>query len=55
MPACLRKVVTQAIQKAKLTPWRAVFHALRASCETDLHERYPLATVCRWIDRKSVV
>ena len=26
-----------------------MFHALRASCETDLAREFPIATVCKWI------
>ncbi|MBS3821972.1 MAG: site-specific integrase, partial [Phycisphaerae bacterium] len=53
LPRCtdayLRKVVRQAIEAAKVKPWRAVFHALRASCETDLMKHFPVHVVCRWI------
>ena len=47
--AYLRKVVRKAIERAGAAPWRYVFHALRASCETDLAERYPIHVVARWI------
>jgi integrase len=53
--AYLRKVVTQAITKAKVKPWRAVFHSLRASCETDLMKHHPLHVVCRWIGHDAKV
>ena len=26
-----------------------LFHALRASCESDLAREYPITTVCKWI------
>jgi integrase len=47
--AYLRKVARQAIQAAKVKPWRCVFHALRASCETDLMKEHPIHVVARWI------
>jgi len=47
--AWLRKVMRQAIEAAKVRPWRKVFHALRASCETDLMKTHPIHVAARWI------
>ena len=44
-----RKVVATAIKAAGVEPWSHVFHALRASCETDLMRSFPSHIVCKWI------
>jgi hypothetical protein len=37
------------VKRAGLQPWPKPFHGMRASCETDLFERFPLQAVARWI------
>ena len=32
-----------------MEPWPKLFHALRASCETDLAAEHPIGAVCKWI------
>lgn len=53
LPACasayLRKIVENAARRAGVKPWRCTFHALRASCETDLAARHPVHLVASWI------
>jgi integrase len=45
----LRTTFAKIIKRAGLEPWPRLFHALRASCESDLAREYPITTVCRWI------
>lgn len=44
-----RKRLGDLIEKAGVKPWGKLFHNLRASRESELVERYPLATVARWL------
>jgi integrase len=45
----LRTTFEKIVRRAGLTPWPRLFHALRASCESDLAREYPITTACRWI------
>jgi len=45
----LRTRFQKMIRKAGAKPWPKPFHALRASCETDLLEDYPIQTVSAWL------
>jgi len=45
----LRTTFEKIVRRAGLEPWPRLFHALRASCETDLAREYPITTACRWI------
>ncbi len=46
----LRTRFYKMVRRAGLEPWPKPFHAMRASCETDLLEmKYPLQTVARWM------
>jgi hypothetical protein len=45
----LRTTFGKIIDRAGLDPWPRLFHALRASCESDLAREYPITTVCKWI------
>ncbi len=45
----LRTTFEKIVRRAGLEPWPRLFHALRASWETDLAREYPITTVCRWI------
>ncbi len=45
----LRTTFEKIVKRAGLEPWPRLFHALRASCESDLAREYPITTVCRWI------
>ena len=44
-----RKVIVQAVKRAGLKPWPKLFQNCRASCETELAERFPIQVVCEWI------
>ncbi len=43
------------IRRAGLEPWPRPFHNLRASCETDRVQRFPLRKVARWIGNTPTV
>ncbi len=45
----LRTSFKKIVKRAGLESWPRLFHALRASCESDLAREYPITTVCRWI------
>jgi len=45
----LRTSFSKIVDAAGLDPWPRLFHALRASCESDLAREYPITTVCKWI------
>ena len=45
----LRTTSGEIIKRAGLEPWPRLFHALRASCESDLAREYLITTVCKWI------
>lgn len=45
----LRETFLKLIRRAGLKPWPRVFHNLRASCETDLMQSFPIHVVCAWL------
>ncbi len=45
----LRTTFEKIVKRAGLEAWPRLFHALRASCESDLAREYPITTVCKWI------
>ncbi|MCL4193771.1 MAG: tyrosine-type recombinase/integrase [Thermoguttaceae bacterium] len=45
----LRTTFQKIVRRAGLEEWPRLFHALRASCESDLAREYPITTVCKWI------
>ncbi|WP_430451266.1 tyrosine-type recombinase/integrase [Rhodopirellula europaea] len=45
----LRTSFKRAIKRSGVEPWPRVFQNLRASALTDLAERNPLPTVCKWL------
>lgn len=47
--ANLRTTLTKVIRRAGLEPWPRLWHNLRASCESDLAQAFPLATVAKWL------
>ena len=46
---------TRKMAKVELKPWPRLWHNLRASCETDLVQRYPLPVVAKWLGNTSVI
>jgi len=51
----LRTQLIRYIKKAGLTPWPRLFHNLRASCQTELVERFPAHVVCEWLGNSEAV
>jgi integrase len=51
----LRTRFNKMIRRAGLKPWPKPFHAMRASCETDLLEKHPLQAVARWMGHSAKV
>lgn len=47
--ANLRTTLTKICRRAAVEPWPRVWHSLRASCESDLAQSFPLATVTKWL------
>jgi integrase len=45
----LRTQLLRLMARAGLEPWPKPFHNLRASCESDLANDFPLAMVARWL------
>lgn len=53
--ANLRTSLLKIIRRAGLSPWPRPWHNLRASCETDLVNRYPLPVVAKWLGNTSMI
>ena len=47
--ANLRTTLAKIIRRAGLEPWPRLWHNLRASCESDLAQSFPLAVVAKWL------
>ncbi len=47
--ANLRTQFLKILDRAKVEPWPRLFHSMRASCQTELEEQFPLHVVCRWL------
>ena len=45
----LRTTLLKVIRRAGLEPWPKPWHALRASCESDLAQTFPLAVATKWL------
>ena len=45
----LRTMFSKIIRRAGLEPWPRLWHNLRASCESDLAQAFPLAVVTKWL------
>jgi hypothetical protein len=45
----LRSQMERLVKRAGLTPWPRLFHAMRASCETDLAQVFPIHVVTAWL------
>lgn len=50
-----RSQFLRILGKAGLTPWPRLFHGLRASCQTDLANRFPAHVVCEWLGNSLAV
>lgn len=51
----LRTRLLKTIRRAGLKSWPRLFQNLRASCETELAQSYPLHVVCEWIGNSAKV
>lgn len=47
--ANLRTQFERIVRRAGVDPWTRLWHSLRASCESDLAQSFPLATVTKWL------
>jgi integrase len=47
--ANLRTTFAKIVRRAGVEPWPRLWHSLRASCESDLAQSFPLATVTKWL------
>jgi len=47
--ANLRTTLQKVIRRAGVDPWPRLWHSLRASCESDLAQSFPLAVVTKWL------
>jgi len=47
--ANVRTTFAKIIRRAGVEPWPRLWHSLRASCESDLAQSFPLATVTKWL------
>ena len=47
--ANLRTQFGKIVRRAGVEPWPRLWHSLRASCESDLAQSFPLATVTKWL------
>ncbi|MCS7239615.1 MAG: hypothetical protein NZ899_15320, partial [Thermoguttaceae bacterium] len=45
----LRTTLSKIIRRAGVRPWPRLGHNLRASCESDLAQAFPLATGTKWL------
>jgi integrase len=45
----LGQMLRKIVRKAGLNPWPSIWHAMRASCQTELTETFPLHVVCSWL------
>ena len=45
----LRTTFGKCIRKAGVEPWPRMWHSLRASCESDLAQSFPLAVAAKWL------
>jgi integrase len=53
--ANLRTQFLKLLKKAGVERWPRLFHSMRASRQTELHEEYPLQAVCAWIGNSEEV
>lgn len=45
----MRTTFAKIVRRAGVDPWPRLWHSLRASCESDLAQSFPLATVAKWL------
>lgn len=47
--ANMRTTFGKIVRRAGVEPWPRLWHSMRASCESDLAQSFPLATVTKWL------
>lgn len=47
--ANFRTTFAKIVRRAGVEPWPRLWHSMRASCESDLAQSFPLATVTKWL------
>jgi hypothetical protein len=45
----MRTMFAKIVRRAGVEPWPRLWHSLRASCESDLAQSFPLSTVTKWL------
>jgi len=53
--ANLRTTFGKIVRRAGLEPWSRLWHSMRASCETDLARKFPLAVVAKWLGNTQAI
>ena len=53
--ANLRTTLTKMIERAHCAPWPRLFQNLRASCETDWVQNYPLHVCAKWLGHSPAI
>jgi integrase len=53
--ANLRTTFSKIVARAGLGRWNRLFHALRASCETDVAAEFPVGATCRWLGNSRAI
>jgi integrase len=51
----LRTMFTKILRRAGVEPWPRLFHNMRASCQTDLEQRFPSYVVCQWMGNSETI
>ena len=51
----LRTQFLKIVKRAGVEPWPRLFHNMRASCQTDLEQRFPSYVVCAWMGNSESV
>ena len=53
--ANLRTTFRKSIERAGLKPWPRLYHNLRASCASELAERFPAHVVAKWMGHSALI
>lgn len=51
----LRTHLLRLLRRAGVTPWKRLFHSMRASRQTELERQHPLHVVCAWLGNTEAV
>jgi integrase len=51
----LRTQFLKIVRRAGITPWKRIFHSMRASRQTELERTFPRHVVCAWLGNTSAV